>query len=99
MSYRCQVCEEKVRGNQPLQRHIIKRADGQIAREIPCCLACCSLFNAGMPIEQVRRIGMRGKTPPAPPPPVVQAPLRAPKYHPVFFQGQVPVVYKDVKKK
>ncbi len=104
MSYRCQVCEAVVKEKTPVLKHIIYREGHQgrqVVREIPCCFACHSLLKAGMPMEQARKIALRGKPPAivAPPPPVVLARPKAPKYHPTFFGGQVPVLYKDVKKK
>jgi len=40
VSYRCQRCREIVPRGQPVRRHVIKRADGSIERELAVCEGC-----------------------------------------------------------
>lgn len=47
--YRCQLCKSKCEGS--MKKHVEKRADGSIAREVPVCYSCQMNLKGGVPIE------------------------------------------------
>jgi hypothetical protein len=44
--YRCEPCKAKCRGS--MRRHIIRRPDNSIAREVPVCQRCLGHLTEGM---------------------------------------------------
>ena len=56
MSYRCSLCDDVVPGGTKVKRHVVKRPDGQIERELPVCSTCDALLRAGHRIEEVKKI-------------------------------------------
>lgn len=56
MSYKCSICDDPQPHGQKLRRWVVKRANGQIASEIPVCPDCWAGLKSGYTVEQVRRL-------------------------------------------
>lgn len=54
MSYRCKACGGIVPAGRPRLIHVVKREDGQIAREVPVCQKCSDLLASGASISDPR---------------------------------------------
>ncbi len=58
MSYRCGICQEAVDQCTLMCRHVVKRPDGQIEREIAICRECDMGFKSGYNLQQM--VSIRG---------------------------------------
>jgi hypothetical protein len=78
MSYRCGICQDVVSGGQPQKRHVVKRPDGNIAREVPVCGECHAALRSGYTLQQM--VAIRGRKAVDPPTAVAvqSAPRQAP---------------------
>jgi len=56
VSYQCSLCDDVVAAGTKKLRHVVKRPDGQIERELAVCQTCDNLLRAGHRIEEVRKI-------------------------------------------
>lgn len=78
MAYRCGVCDAEVPTGQKMRRHLAKREDGSIEREIPVCEDCSAGFRSGYDLPHMLAI-MRPKKCGKPAPLVkrIEVPLKA----------------------
>ena len=53
MSYRCQPCRALVPAGQPRLIHVIKRANGQIAKEVLVCPLCHEALTSGKTLNSL----------------------------------------------
>ena len=51
--YLCQICKRPSKPGEPLRKHILKKRDGNIAREIPICDTCRAALHDGIPLAQL----------------------------------------------
>lgn len=53
--YLCDICEQPSERGAPKLRHVIKRKDGNIARELAVCVDCNRRLASGATPDQLRR--------------------------------------------
>lgn len=65
--YRCDICNQTSKAGSPKLKHVIKRPDGNIAKEVPACSDCNHQLGRGLTLAQLRqRIQSRRAVAPAP---------------------------------
>lgn len=55
MCYRCDICQRPSTPGRPKRRHVVKRADGNIHRELAVCGECQFRIEAGTPLATLER--------------------------------------------
>ena len=63
MSYQCSICPNVADRGASQLKHVVKRADGSIARELAVCAECHACLKSGYPLATVQKI--RGAKPQA----------------------------------
>lgn len=54
MGYRCEICKDACVGQ--MRRYVVKRPDGNIAKEVPVCEECQAALNSGYTLARVQAI-------------------------------------------
>lgn len=53
MSYKCSICRRVVPPGVAMMRHVVRRANGEIAREYPACADCVTELQKGVPLNDL----------------------------------------------
>ncbi len=58
MCYKCSVCQNPVPAGQPQRRHVVKKPDGNVLREVAVCESCQAGLRSGYTLATlVRMVG------------------------------------------
>ena len=56
MSYKCEICQEKVPHGSKRKVHRVMRHNGDIEKEIPVCASCDAGLRSGYSLERMRKL-------------------------------------------